>query len=327
MQEGGEPTFSASPAYVRMMTELAQQPQEARQGQPAMLPYASPFVPPAKAGEKPGGQPTWDFWRELERNVRPPELEKAPWETMELEVLQNTQPPGVMPPRAPGIRPLDYLKWRFGSEEFFPKTVPETGAEAAEQPPPQAPLVEALKTEQPQPEAQQAPGLKLPEGTAPLAPVPRGPVSADEQFFQLARADLEAGAYLPAAEAFRKAGVLNPALRWDAAYGEAFARLLLKDYHQAAYYLKVVTVERPDWLRKDFRASEVVNRPADWQATEQALAEILEHTPNAPHHAFAMACLKLFAGRPAEADKYLKVAEKNSEYVEVVQILRRKFAL
>ena len=146
----------------------------------------------------------------------------------------------------------------------------------------------------------------------------------DEQYYQLALLDLAAGAYQQAAEAFSQAASYNLQRSWEAGRHEAWAWLLSREFHRAAYLLQRTLVEKPERIDPQFRLTSVVNRPADWQAAEKQLEATLAKTPGSSVHAFVLAYLKVFLGHAQEAEPYLKVAEKHTEYAEAVKLLREK---
>jgi len=226
----------------------------------------------------------------------------------------DPQGPGEMLPSR-GVRPLDFLRQRFGDAALLAEIPDEA---------PQAPLFDPVELEGLPDDSQ----MGAIEGQVTLPEMQTGiPLRSarfDEQYLELARLEMGIGAYRPAAEAYARVPDFNPMRRWEASTGEAYARLLVKDFYLAAYLLKYSVVTKPEELRKDFRLKEIVDRPEDWQATEQALAKALGESPNSTHLAFAMAYLKIFSGRAGEAESHLKVAGQSKEFAPAVKLLREK---
>jgi len=246
-----------------------------------------------------------------------PEFPDASQSAMPGEIPEGAEPALRGEEAAPtaGVRPVDFLRRRFAEQAPLLEAPAERSDWSLFEPLDIKGLPEDVYGEPPEAE------LTLPdmEGVASARPARH-----DEQYLELARLDMRIGAYRQAAEAYAKAADFNPLRRWEAASGEGVARLLVKDYYLAAYLLKYVIVTKPERLRKDFRLTEVVDRPEEWQATERALAEEITKSPRSAQLAFCMAYLKIFSGRAGEAEPHLKVAEQSQDYAQAVTLLREK---
>jgi len=225
-------------------------------------------------------------------------------------------------PTVPGTLPQ--WQWRFLRP---PEETDEEGQPTLK---PQAPRRYGLGLlEPPEPAAEgegQAPepGFLFPRQAAKILLAPGRSRRLDEQYYQLALLDLAAGAYKQAAEAFNQAVSYNLQRSWEAGRHEAWAWLLSRQFHRAAYLLQRTLLEKPDRIDPQFRLTSVVDRPADWQAAEKQLEATLAKRPGSSVPAFVLAYLKIFLGRAQEAEPYLKVAEKQAEYAEAVKLLREK---
>ena len=228
----------------------------------------------------------------------------APWESDPADAEQPTE----------GIRTMDFLRSRYGQGAAATREV--TGDETPR------PGLQPITLDELGEDGKEAPTELVWQQVG--QDLPGRPARFDEQYLELARLEMAAGAYRPAAESFSKSADFNPLRHWEANRGEAFARLLSKEYFLAAHLLKTTIVGKPAHLRKDFRLTEIVDRPEDWAAAERGLVAVLAKSPRSSNHAFALGCLRLFSGRAAEAAPLLKVAEKNEKFAEAVKILREK---
>ncbi|MBN2583583.1 MAG: hypothetical protein JXL80_10980 [Planctomycetes bacterium] len=164
----------------------------------------------------------------------------------------------------------------------------------------------------------------FPKEAAEILLSPERPRKLDEQYYQLGLLDLDAGAYEQAADAFKQSGTLNLQRSWDAGRYEGWSWLLCNQFHRAANILQRTLTEKPEQIDPAFRLTSVMDRAEDWQAAEKALQTVLAERPDSATHAFLLAYLRIFLGRPAEAQALLPVAEKNSEYAEAARLLREK---
>ncbi len=250
-------------------------------------------------------------------DVSPEQTTAVPWapETAQETGLQR------------GIRPLDYLRARFGEKPFF-ETEQEESGRRHESPFKAIELQsrehsgEAETTET---DDQQWRKIKVPDPSEGQRFSP-GAERTVHQTYDRAWKKLREGAYEAAAEAFEETRRLNPNRTWEAARGEALARLLNGQYYIGAFLLKTSVLENPGGTDKDFRLTQVVDRPEDWKAVEEELASVLEESPASHYHAFAMAYLKLFTGRPREAEPYLNTAAASREFRPAVEVLRGEAA-
>jgi len=206
----------------------------------------------------------------------------------------------------------------------------ETEQQGRPTPEPQAPKAYGLGLREPAgPTAEgegetPEPGFLFPGKANEILLAPNRSRRLDEQYYQLALLDLAAGAYRQAAEAFNRSARYNLQRSWQAGRHEAWAWLLSRQFYLAGYLLKRTILEKPDKVNPQFRLTSVVDRPGDWQAVEKELQKTLTENPNNSTHAFVLAYLKIFSGRSQEAEPYLKVAEKESQYAEAVKLLRAK---
>jgi hypothetical protein len=153
---------------------------------------------------------------------------------------------------------------------------------------------------------------------------PTKPTSVGEQYYQLALIDLHAGVYRQAAEAFDQVAQFDPTLKFQAERGQGLARLLSFDYHAAAHLLAKNLTDQPDATGVLFRVGSLVDRQQDWDAVDADLTAILRDSPTSAAHAFDLAYLRIFSGRPLGLDAYLFTAAKNSDLAPAVKILRAR---
>lgn len=243
---------------------------------------------------------------------------KAPGEGPAAEAARPTvSPDGQTPQVAPpvqGLRPMDYLRERFGEQAVEPRKAETRPAETPSETKPNL---------GPAPgggEEAVAPPLKLPE----IQAIPGGrPQRFYEQYMAMGIEELKAGAYRPASDAFSKAADFNPLDAWQARSHEAVARLLAREYLVASFQLGSVIQARPAAFVKGGPAAALANRPADWKSVEDDLRQILRETPKASDHAFCLAYVLIVGGRAAEAEPLLATAAADGTYADAVKVLRQ----
>ncbi len=299
---------------------------------PLTLPPPSIFSPQitfysaAEAGMKPQANPTGRIMPLTPGTTTPsqePEFQNEPEQPAPWMLMPNGQAPsgalqnGNFPTKGSNFGPVlphnnEYVPDYF--DQYLPsgKTRAPNGAKpsgpAAGQP--AAPGGETAVKEAKEPKETQV---------GPAKPKPVG-----EQYYQLAMIDLQAGAYRPAAEAFDQVVQFEPALKFQAERGQGLARMLSSDYHAAAHLLAKNLINQPDATSALFRVGSLVDRQKDWDAADADLTAILKDSPASADHAFALAYLRIFSGRPQGLDAYLRTAEKNPDLAPAVKILRAR---
>lgn len=187
------------------------------------------------------------------------------------------------------------------------------------------------------------PSASSPNGVQPKGPAAAKPAAAGEatsakepqigaakprpvgqQYYQLALIDLKAGAYRQAAQAFDQVARFDPTLKFEAERGQGLARLLSFDYHAAALLLSKTLIEQPEATGASFRVTTLVANTKDWDAVDADLTAILKDAPASAAHAFDLAYLRIFSGRPQGLEPYLAVAAKNADYAPAVKVLRAR---
>jgi hypothetical protein len=164
----------------------------------------------------------------------------------------------------------------------------------------------------------------FPRQAAEILLAPGRPRRLDEQYHRLGLLDLEAGAYTQAAEAFRQSAAMDFRRSRQAGQYEGWSWLLAGQFFRAANLLERSVTENPDGIDPSLRLTSVVSRVEDWQASEEALEAILSERPDSAPHAFLLAYLRIFLGRPQGAADLLTVAEKHPDYAPAARLLRDK---
>jgi hypothetical protein len=303
------PSLAAPPA-IRMQQFMADSAAETTSPmQPSLWSQAS-----GKPAEKPGDSvPTTE-------SMFAPKTPADPYATQtSARPAALTTAPQAQPSQV-GLRPMDYLRERFGESAIVPE--PEEPGEAPQ------PAKDRSKPEVNEPQdptaqtsdltgAEPAPSARLPEARAISGGRPQ---RFYEQYMALGIEELKAGMYRPAADAFGKAADFSPLNAWEARSHEAVARLMLRDYLSAAVQLKIAIGAKPDAFARGGAAATAITRIEDWKAVEADLQRTMKESPKAADHALCLAYVLIATSRASEAVPLFAVAE--GTYPDTVKALR-----
>lgn len=235
---------------------------------------------------------------------------KTPAEGATAEGLPATNAPQGLLPAAPqpaeqGLRPMDYLRQRFGAQAMWNQTPEAEGGTDLSLEPGR----EAVEPAIPLPDSGGAAGRERPRRFY-------------EQYMAMGREELQAGAYRPAADAFSKAAAFSVLDPWQARYHEAIARLLSREYSAASYLLATTLAARPAEFAKPAAMTDLANRPDDWKAVEADLRQGLQGSPDSSDQAMCLAWMLILSGRRGEVEPLLGVIAKDGTYTDAVKVLR-----